>query len=77
MPDCGGHIQTYTRDSVRTKPGFPILNGQAMRLALRFIRRRRLTRRSLRLPIPPFPPVALSSTGQDRLRPILGEKNCV
>ena len=76
MPDCDD-LRRSGGESLRTKPGCPKLNGQAMRLALHFIRRPRLTRRSLRLPIPPFPPVALSSTGQDRLRPILGEKTCV
>ncbi len=76
MPDCDD-LRRSGGESLRTKPGCPKLNGQAMRLALRFIRRPRLTRWGSRLPIPSIPPVALSSTGQDRLRPNRGEKICL
>ena len=74
MPD---QLRNPAEESVQTKPSCPNLNGQAMHFVLRFVRRPRLTRRSLRLPIPSFPPVALSGAGQDRLRPIQGEKICV
>jgi len=76
MPDCDD-LRRSGGESLRTKPGCPKLNGQAMRLALRFIRRPCLTRWGSRLPIPSIPPVALSSTGQDRLRPNRGEKICL